>query len=270
MPSERMTTTMTRELPPRPPPALETRRLYAGDWSDFAGWCRTTGKRALPAVPATVAAYIETLAPTHSHGALARRLAAIADRHRSGGVPPPAMLPHTRALLRALRSQPRPSRKAPLSPDQLTRYAALCTGDRTGQRDRALLLLLATGLSRAAVIGLDAEDVRLTAPGVNLFLRAASADLGAPRILAIARSPVLPACPVRALEDWMRASDTAFGPVFRKVDQWGNVEHHRLRVDAIRRILLRWSQRAEGIGPRRTPRGGRVGRRLAVSGAEKP
>jgi hypothetical protein len=48
---------------------------------------------------------------------------------------------------------------------------------------------------------------------------------------------------VRALKDWMDASDSRFGPVFRKVDRWGNVEHRRLGTDAIRRILARRTRR---------------------------
>jgi hypothetical protein len=47
------------------------------------------------------------------------------------------------------------------------------------------------------------------------------------------------ACPGRALEDWPRHSDTAFGPVFRKVNRWGQVEHGRLAPDAWHRILAR-------------------------------
>jgi hypothetical protein len=266
MPSERLP---ARDPAPRPSPAPETRRLYASDWADFASWCRAAGAAALPADPATVAAYLSSLAPTHGYGALARRLAAIAGRHRQGGVPPPQILPHATALLRARRAQAKGSRMPAPSPDQLTRYATLCTGDRTGQRDRALLLLLATGLSRTAVIGLDAEAVRLTTPGMDLTLRVNGADPHPARIVAIARHPLLPVCPVRALEDWMRASDTAFGPVFRKVDRWGNVEHHRLGADAVRRILLRWSRRAKGMAIRRPPRRGKA-RGPAVSQAETP
>lgn len=44
------------------------------------------------------------------------------------------------------------------------------------------------------------------------------------------------ASPVRALDEWVRSSETAFGPVFRKVDRWGNVEHGRLGPDAWHRI----------------------------------
>jgi len=62
---------------------------------------------------------------------------------------------------------------------------------------------------------------------------------------------------VQALRDWLDSSDTRFGPVFRKIDRWGTVEHRRLGTDAIRWILAR-----------RTPRRGRrrCGRRATRSG----
>jgi hypothetical protein len=50
-------------------------------------------------------------------------------------------------------------------------------------------------------------------------------------------------CPVQALRDWLRASNTRFGPVFRKIDRWGNVEHHALGTDALRRIVARRTRR---------------------------
>lgn len=251
---------ITPEPEAHPAPARETQRLYAGDWAAFADWCAAADRGRLPADPATVAAYLESLAGTHRYGALARRLAAIADRHRRAGLSPPAIHPRLTALLRRLRAQPLKPRKAPPSPDQLTRLARACLGDRTGQRDRALLLLMAAGLSRTTVIGLDAEDVRLTALGMDLTLRREGSDARPARIVAIARDPLPPLCPVRALEDWMRASETAFGPVFRKVDRWGTVEHPRLGVDAVRRILARAAKRSRGLSGSRMPRN-RKGRR---------
>jgi hypothetical protein len=50
------------------------------------------------------------------------------------------------------------------------------------------------------------------------------------------------------LDEWLRVSETSFGSVFRKIDRWGNIEHHRLGADAVRRILAR---RAPGR-PRRS------------------
>ena len=118
--------------------------------------------------------------------------------------------------------------------------ATACPGDLAGLRDRALLLLAATGLGRAALVGLDVEQIRFNETGVDLVLHTAPA---AERIATVRRVASLRACPVRALKDWMDASNSHFGPVFRKVDRWGNVEHRGLGTDAIRRILMRRARR---------------------------
>ena len=114
--------------------------------------------------------------------------------------------------------------------------ATACPGDLAGLRDRALLLLAATGLGRSALIGLDVEQVHFMEAGVDLVLQISP---GAERTVTVRRVASLRACPARALQHWMDASDSRFGPVFRKVDRWGNVEHRRLGTDAIRRILAR-------------------------------
>nr|WP_271209157.1 hypothetical protein [Rhodococcus wratislaviensis]GLK33621.1 hypothetical protein GCM10017611_04630 [Rhodococcus wratislaviensis] len=41
-----------------------TRRVYASDWRRIRGWCHTHGHSALPAHPATVAAYLVDAAET--------------------------------------------------------------------------------------------------------------------------------------------------------------------------------------------------------------
>jgi hypothetical protein len=113
-------------------------------------------------------------------------------------------------------------------------------------RDRALLLLGASGLGRAALVGLDVEHICFTSAGVELSLgavdsragqRAAGPGRGDPVVLR--RTADRATCPVQALGDWLDISDTKFGPVFRKIDRWGTLEHHRLGTDAIRRILAR-------------------------------
>ncbi len=257
--------------------AAETLRLYASDWAAFAAWCHDGRHAALPAAPATVAAYLVSLSTTLTHGALARRAAAIADLHRRGGHASPGTDPAVRAVLRAAwaarraaRPPPRggddapPARPPPAPPSavvpragvqgtlsgspfaQLARMAARCPGDLAGQRDRALLLLTAAGLGGERLLALDREHVRFTGSEVELAL-SGTGD-GAGEGVAIARIPGSAACPVRALEDWLRSSDTRFGAVFRKVDRWGNVEHRRLRADALRRI---WQRRATALRPAR-------------------
>lgn len=251
-------------------PSAQTTRLYAGDWAAFVAWCRHAGAVPLPAAPDTLAAYLLALSGTLRPGSLARRRAAIADRHRHHGLPPPTLDHATKLALRAGCGVAKPRRKPLPAATQLARMAARCPGDLAGLRDRALLLLLAGAwpragdaggsaaapasralrqLGRSDLVGLDAEHVRFTAAGVELTLTGDGAGSRPARMLPIARNADRGTCPVCALEDWLRTSDTRFGPLFRKVDRWGNLEHRRLGADAIRRILTQ-----------RTPRRGHLDR----------
>jgi site-specific recombinase XerC len=223
--------------------APETARLYAIDWQTFAAWCQTAGLTALPAAPATVAAFLAAAGETISAGALGRRAAAIGDRHRQRGLTSPTADPAVRAILRQTRRAATPRRKPPQRPTQLQRMAAACPGDLAGMRDRALLLLAAAGLGRAALVGLDAEHLRFTATAVELTLPQPGPDGDRLRCLVVPCGATLATCPVQALRTWLDTSGTRFGPVFRKIDRWGSVEHPRLGTDAIRRILARRTPR---------------------------
>ena len=223
---------------PRTPPAArpgtvkpqlagETLRLYAGDWLHFQDYCVERGMAALPASPELVCAFLA--APGTGRAALARRLAAIDHQHRQRGLAPPGAEPSVRAVLRtARRVAPRRTRASAADAATLIRMADTSRGDLAGQRDRALLLLLAAGLGRAAIVTLQAEQLRFTERGLET----------PGHRLTRAASPAA-ACPVRAIEDWLRASATRYGPVFRKVNRWGQLEHAALGADAIRLILAR-------------------------------
>jgi len=232
-------------------PAAETVRLYAADWNAFLAWCKSEDLAALPAAPATVVAYLNAGGATLSAGALARRAAAIAAQHRQAGLASPAADPAVTAILRAARRAAKPRRPPPPRPARLVRMADACRGGLAGARDRALLLLAASGLGRAALVGLDFEHVRITDAGAELVITDPAGGGG--RRVAIKRAANRDACPVQALKDWLATSETSFGPVFRKIDRWGNIEHRRLGTDALRRILAR-----------RTLRRGRTGKAAAA------
>ena len=193
---------------------------------------------ALPASPELVCAFLA--APGTGRAALARRLAAIDHQHRQRGLAPPGAERSVRAVLRqARRAAPRRTRAATADAAMLIRMADACRGDLAGQRDRALLLLLAAGLGRAAIVALQAEQMRFSEPGLEMPGH------------HLPRSAVPAACPVRAVEDWLRASATRYGPVFRKVNRWGQLEHAALGADAIRLVLAR---RTAALAPSRKPR----------------
>ena len=231
------------------PASSETLRLYAVDWATFEGWCDKQGLAPLPACATSVAAFLKEGAATLSVGALSRRAAAVTAKHRQSGFASPAADPAVTAILRLARRDATPRRPPPKSPATLIRMAVRCPRDLAGMRDRALLLLAASGLGRAALVGLDVEHIHFTATAVELSLDAATVsertrgEEGRGASVVVGRGADRSVCPVEALRDWLETSNTRFGPVFRKIDRWGTLEHHRLGTDAIRRILARRSPR---------------------------
>jgi hypothetical protein len=64
--------------------APSTIKRYAADWDDFLGFCRATGRQALPPAASTVADYLASLARSHGRAARHRRLSAIAQAEKGG------------------------------------------------------------------------------------------------------------------------------------------------------------------------------------------
>ena len=210
--------------------SAETLRLYAGDWRSFAQFCAESGRASLPAAPEVVADFLNRV--SGGRAVLARRLAAIDHRHRQHGLPTPGNDRSVRLALRRARAvAPRRKQPVAITRADLLRRAERCPRDLVGVRDRAVLLLLAAGLSRRQVVGLQAELLRFGEDEVRLAITDGS--------VLVPRDLRHDLCPVRALEAWLRASATRYGPVFRKITRWGTVEPQALGADAVRLILAR-------------------------------
>jgi hypothetical protein len=218
------------------PASPETLRLYAADWTSFETWCATAGQAALPADAATVAAFLSAGKASLSAGALGRRVSAISLKHRQQGFGSPTVNETVKAVLRAARHDASPRRRRGPTPAQMTRMAAACGGDLTGLRDRVLLLLAIAGLGPSVLVGLDVEHLQFAATELTLILDTDGEPTGR---VAVPSAADLSVCPVRALRDWLYVSGTQFGPVFRKIDRWGSVEHRRLAAGSIRAIVGR-------------------------------
>ena len=213
-------------------------RLYAAEWLAFVAWCRVAKRNSLPAEADTLATYLLATESGATRGPIGRKRAAIRAMHSAKGLPLPALDNSTRAAVRQV-AAPKLRRVEPAAPvarrrAELVRLAVHCSRDLAGLRDR--VLLFSAACERATweeLLGLES--------GSRCFLEA-GAKLQLPRMLPAAvlifRGDAA-SCPVRALEDWLQASDTSFGPAFRKVDRWGGIEHAQLGPDGLRRIVAR-------------------------------
>jgi integrase len=238
--------------------APATRRAYRSDWRHFCAWCEAARWTPLPAAPETVAAYLAALAASHRPDVLVRRLAALGRAHRLAGLPWPSAHPAIRNTLRGIqrRHGRPPQQAAALATEEVRRLVASCDRTLVGRRDRALLLLgYAGALRRSELVAIDHADLSLTADGLRLVIPRAKGDpAGAGATVGIPRGAAPETCPVRALEDWLRASSCEYGPVFRSIDKRGVIGLRALHPDAVRRIL---GKRA-GLAGLRVPPGERL------------
>ncbi|SDB74362.1 site-specific integrase [Belnapia rosea] len=245
--------------------AASTRRVYASDWRHFNGWALEAGFEPLPAAPATLAAYLASQAGLYAIATMRRRLAAIARVHREAE----HALDTKAALIRntlsgIAREHVGPQRQAAgLTTAEVRRLVATCDSGLAGRRDRALLLGYAGALRRSELVGVDVEHCRFHADALELLIPRSKTDQdGDGARISIGRGKVAETCPVRALEEWLRAAEIRYGPMFHRVTQHGTVEPGRLSTKAVQLILRKRAALAGVAGTRLepiTPHGLRAG-----------
>ena len=218
-----------------------TLRAYRADWEDFAAWCQARGVPPLPAEPATVAAYLASMAISHARSTLRRRLAAIGRAHRMKGIAWMPAYPAIRDTLAGIfRRHGTPQRRAAaIGIAEVRRLVATCDTGLTGARDRALLLLgFAAALRRSELAAVEREHLTVAADGMRLLIPRAKTDReGRGAEVGVPRGTKPETCPVRAMEVWLRDSECRYGPVFRKVDRWGKLSAEALHPDSLPKIF---------------------------------
>jgi integrase len=221
--------------------AAATLRAYKADWTHFAQWCAAHGFVCVPAAPATVGAYLASLAGSHAPTTIRRRLAALGKMHRFNDLPwNPAHRDIQGPLQGALRTHGRPVRKAAaLTLPMLRQLVATCDESARGRRDRALLLFGFIGaLRRSELVSLNVEDVAVAAGGLRLRIRRGKTDqVGQGAEIGLPRGRHVETCPVRAFESWQAVARRKAGPLFRRISTGDGIGDTALHPDAVRRIL---------------------------------
>jgi integrase len=215
-----------------------TALAYRSRWRSFEDWCRGAGRVALPATAQTVAAYLTHLAVDRGLKATTAdaHLTAIRAVHRGTGAAPPDLLAARKVVVAAQRREAArdgrygPRRAVPVMAADLLAIVAACDPETAaGLRDRAVVLLgFALLARRAELAALSVSDVE-HAPGEGLAvtIRASKTDQaarGLVRRVHYASAEAL--CPVRAVLAWLdylAARGITAGPLFTRVDRWGNL-----------------------------------------------
>jgi integrase len=221
--------------------AAATLRAYRTDWTHFSQWCAAHGFVAVPAAPATVGAYLASLAGSHAPTTIRRRLSALGKMYRFNDLLwNPAHRDIQGPLQGVLRTHGRPVQKAAaLTLPMLRQLLATCDRSVRGRRDRALLLFGFVGaLRRSELVALRVEDVALVADGLQLRIRRGKTDqAGQGAEIGLPRGRHVETCPMRALEAWQAVARRKAGPLFRRISTGGGIGDTALHPDAVRQIL---------------------------------
>lgn len=189
----------------------------------------------------------------HAPATVKRRLTSLSILTRWRGLTGSFSTPSLKSALRlAVRSAQRPrhrkSRKA-VTADILSALVATCTGDRLVDiRDRALLLLAfaSGGRRRSEVANLRLADLVLEEPvpvdashPQSAVLPCMTLHLGRTKTTDADEdaSVVLIGRPVLALQDWIARAGITEGAVFRRIDQWGNMDRKPLSPQSVNLIV---------------------------------
>lgn len=242
--AERYLTAGTRE---------NTRKSYRAAIEHF----EVTWGGFLPATGEGIVRYLAEYADSLALSTLRQRLAALAQWHLSQGFPDPTKTPHVRQMLKGIRVV-HPVKQKQATPLQLRHLeqavnwldgkarAAIESGDYLAlmryRRDAALLLIgFWRGFRSDELARLQVEDTQAEAgTGITFYLPYTKADRDHQG--STFNTPALKKlCPVEAYINWITVAGIANGPVFRKLDRWGNLSEKGLKstsfIPLLRRIL---------------------------------
>src|SRR5689334_23265528 len=121
--------------------APNTLRGYQTDWRDFCAWCEPQGLSPMPAAAETVASYIAECAAHLRPGSIQRRLNAIAEAHKAGGLDSPTHAGVVRNTMKGIRRTlgTAPAQKTAALTDDIRAMVDATDAGLIGARDRALV-----------------------------------------------------------------------------------------------------------------------------------
>jgi integrase len=189
----------------------------------------------------------------HAPDTVRRRLTSWSILSRWRGLAGSFTAPSLKAALRlAVRAAPRQRRRKSrraVTADVLTKLLAACGGERlVDLRDRALLLtaFASGGRRRSEVADLRVEDLIDEEPvhadpanSASPLLPCLTINLGRTKTTTAEDQVhvVLIGRPVVALKRWIEESRIESGPLFRRIDQWGNIDRRALTPQSVNLIL---------------------------------
>ncbi|MFT3931055.1 MAG: site-specific integrase [Spongiibacteraceae bacterium] len=229
--------------------ASNTRRSYQSAIQHF----EMEWRGFLPATADSIARYLAAYAPTLALNTLKQRLAALAQWHIEQGFPDPTKAPLVKKTLKGIQAlHPEPIKRAkPFQLNQLDhlvawldqRIALASSAEQRptrlkAARDKALVLIGFWRGFRSDELGsLRVEHITaIPDEGMTLFVPSTKTERSG--YGATFKTPALSRlCPVTAYAQWIALSELSEGPVFRRIDRWGNIGDEGLHPNSFIPLL---------------------------------
>jgi integrase len=214
--------------------AERTLRGYRNDLELFRAWCEERNQSWLPALPSTIALFIDAETQEKALSTVKRRVEAVKFAHRMLDLPSPVGNSEVRlALRRAMRAnRARPKQARGLTHEWLERILGACPDDLTGKRDAALVCLGYDSLARSYELSLlEVEHVSSDCSSV-LIPRSKTDQSGDGRLAYLSTRTR------DALGEWLDASGITSGPLFQGLHT-RKLSGKPLSTSAIRRLVKR-------------------------------
>ena len=200
-----------------------TRKALASDTAIFTAWCADHGHEPLPAVPETVAAFIDAN-DDRAPASVRRYVSSIATLHRAAGLDTPTSSTEVRLALKRLarRNGTRQRQAAPLNRPVVEKMleAAVAGDSLRGARDAALVAVAYDTLCRRSELAaLDLADLTLheDSTGTALIRRSKTDQAGEGSVRFLAADTVV------LVKTWIDRAGITEGALFRGVDRAGGV-----------------------------------------------
>jgi len=223
------------------PLAENTNIAYRCGWNKFVKWCSMHDFSPLPAEPATVAAWLASLA---DEGKKASSIdtwrSAVKKVHKNANLPDPTAHEQVKNALRSIKRKigSRKTKKIAIMKDDIKAMIDKLGGTPSDIRNKLILLWgYAGAFRRSELVNLNVEDITPATEGYKILVRRSKTDPESKGMeKAIFAIPGSPYCPVAAYQQWLAVSGIKSGAIFRHIDKHG-VMHNRMSSSNINLIL---------------------------------
>lgn len=218
-----------------------TIKAYLAALKNFASYCGQNGLEPIPMTTDIIRGYISNLAKDHKYATIRNRLVLIGVVFKRNGYDFPLDDPKVKDTIEGIKREigVRQNKKAPLLMDDIKKALSIFSDSLLDTRNKALLLLgWAGAFRRSELVNIDVEDIDFSdARGIIILLKRSKTDQsGEGQTKAIPYTGKV-SCPIKALKNWLEASNIKEGAIFRPINRANVIQDKRLSDKAVSRLV---------------------------------